>query len=236
MRRKAKQNSEIIHKPKAGEDDDDDEEDEFGLMVKASVQPNGSAPEKMTIRNRRPSHEEPTIIPDKVWKRVTDPRGLPEQDAKVFVKARKTLKEDIIHNKDLLHKYSKRLFDDRLFIVNEAGGGATELTLNQAIGTNKYKSPIVAKMAEFIAPGLEGVKVGLSVWRSAFNLFTWRDPILTSIFFFGAVVLLSILIVFPWRLFFFVVGIGAFGPQVSYKKYPCYLVPCRNNICSKEPI
>ena len=34
-----------------------------------------------------------------VWKRVTDPRGLPEQDASVAVKSRKTLKEEIIHNK-----------------------------------------------------------------------------------------------------------------------------------------
>ena len=150
-----------------------------------------------------------------VWKRVKDPRGLPEQDASVFVKSRKTLKEEIIHNKNLLHKYSQRLFDDRMFITNEEGSAAEELALNQAIGTNKYKSPIVAKIAEYVAPGLEGLKVGLSVWRSVFNLFTWRDPFLTSLFFFGSCVLLLVLIVFPWQHFFFFMGLGAVGPQVS---------------------
>lgn len=58
-----------------------------------------------------------------VWKRVTDPRGLPEQDASVSVKSRKTLKEEIIHNKvrrmplrydripsDLTHFIVRRIF------------------------------------------------------------------------------------------------------------------------------
>jgi hypothetical protein len=89
--------------------------------------------------------------PEQLWKRVTDPRGLPEQDASVFVKSRKTLKEEIIYNKDKLHKMSNRLFDDRMFIVNEEDPGHSankELVLNNAIGTNKHKNPMVAKMAE----------------------------------------------------------------------------------------
>ena len=89
--------------------------------------------------------------PEQLWKRVTDPRGLPEQDASVYVKSRKTLKEEIIHNKNLLHKYSNRMFDDRMFIVNEEDPGhkaGEELTLNNAIGTNKHNNPMVAKMAE----------------------------------------------------------------------------------------
>lgn len=234
LRRKAKKSTEAIRRPKASREDDEEEEmDEFGLMVKSSVpQPNDTANETMneqvigqegrgTILKRNSVASDTESIDeilDTVWKRVKDPRGLPEQDASVLVKSRKTLKEEILHNKNLLHKYSQRLFDDRMFIVNDEDPGHSageELALNQAIGVNKYKSPIVAKIAEYVAPGLEGLKVGLSVWRAMFNLFTWRDPFLTSLFFFVCVVILCVLIVFPWRLFFFVVGFGAVGPQVS---------------------
>lgn len=218
MRRSGKKNGaqQIIRRPKANrEDDEEEEEDEFGLMVKSSVpqanQLDGPAQE---LANSGSTLDKP----ETVWKRVTDPRGLPEQDASVAVKSRKTLKEEIIHNKNLLHKMTNRLFDDRMFIVNEDNTGhsaAEELALNQAIGVNKYKSPIVAKIAEYVGPMLEGVKVGLSLWRAGFNLFTWRDPMLTFLFLLGAIFMLCVLIVFPWRLFFFIMGLGAVGPQVS---------------------
>lgn len=151
-----------------------------------------------------------TTIPDKVWKRVKDARGLPEQNITLSIKKRKTLKEEIVHNKNLMHKYSMRIFDDRAFIADKETG---EEALNQMIGTTEFTNPIIALVAEYGAPALEMLKVGLSVWRSVFNLFTWRDPFLTSLFFFGAIFLICVLLVFPWRLFFFGIGVGAFGPQ-----------------------
>jgi hypothetical protein len=149
---------------------------------------------------------------------VKDPPGLPEQDARVAVKATRTLKEEIVHNKNLLHKYTMRLFDDRMFIINKDDPGhstGVDIALNQAIYT-KDKNPVVAKIAEYGGPSLEALKVGLSMWRAIFNLFLWRDPFLTYLFFIGAVLLLCLLLVFPWREFFFAVGFGAFGPQVSH--------------------
>lgn len=217
--------------PKANrEDDEEDEEDEFGDIAKNTMIPNPnsaingtvSLQKSITRKNSLTStteddDDDEVQVPDEVWKRVTDPRGLPEQDPTVFVKSRKSLKEEIIHNKNLMHKMSMRLFDDRLYIINENDAGThaagEEVALNQAIGLNKYKSPIMAKIAEYAAPGLEGLKVGLSVWRVGFNLFTWRDPFLTSLFLFGVTFLLCVLVFFPWRLFFFVAGIGAVGPQ-----------------------
>mmetsp|Transcript_26725 Transcript_26725/g.57465 ORF Transcript_26725/g.57465 Transcript_26725/m.57465 type:complete len:1125 (-) Transcript_26725:1193-4567(-) len=241
LRRKAKKSSQS--RPKANrEDDDDEEDDEFALMVKSSaprsmdtthhmmneqnIGQEGGA--KLSRINSQTTVSTNDVVPDKVWKRVKDPKGLPEQDPAVFVKSKKSLKEEILHNKDLLHKYSQRLFDDRMFIVNKEDPGHStgeEPALNQAIGTNKYKSPIIAKIAEYAAPGLEALKVGLSVWRAVFNLFTWRDPFLTSLFLFGAIFLLCVLIVFPWRLLFFGVGFGVVGPQnwlarIYRKKHP----------------
>merc|ERR1712194_316352 len=195
-------------------------------LLKASISqpvkstPNCSDLDKTNQKNT--CDPPPTAIPDNVWKRVTDPKGLPEQNITITVKSRKTIKEEILHNKGLMHKASKRMFDDRLFIVdktesitgNALGIGAiTEETLNQLIGTNNLKNPVMSLVAEYGAPALEMLKIGLSVWRAGFNLFTWRDPFLTFIFFVGAILLLFVLLVFPWRLFFFVMGLGAVGPQ-----------------------
>ena len=97
------------------------------------------------------TNQSSSVPPDQLWKRVSDPRGLPEQDASVYVKSRLTLKEEIIHNKNLLHKYTNRMFDDRMFIVNNKDPGHTageEVLLNNAIGTNKHNNPMVTKMAE----------------------------------------------------------------------------------------
>ena len=107
-----------------------------------------------------------------------------------------------------------RMFDDRTHIFDPDDPAGEELALINAIGTNKHKNPMITKIAEYVAPGLEGLKVGLSVWRAGFNLFTWRDPFLTSLFLFGVLSVLCVLLIFPWRLFFFAAGLGAVGPQV----------------------
>lgn len=171
-----------------------------------------------------------------VWNRTKEP--LPEQDASIRVKKKKTLKQEILHNKDVMHRMSMRLFDDRLFIINEDDpnysiGG--EVVLDNAIGTHKHNNPMVAKMGEYIAPILEMLKVGLSVWRAGFNLFTWRDPFLSFLFLFGNTILLLALVIFPWRHFFFAVGLGAFGPQVriivSFCETCLVLKYSKRNVC-----
>ena len=139
-----------------------------------------------------------------------------------------------------MQKMTFRLFDDRVFMPD--GNEQEALALTAALGFAKEKNPVVAKIAgerlslllysyelftlthwtfndplplEFIAPALEMVKVGLSVFRAGFNLFTWRDPYLTFLFQLVCIMLMCILIVFPWRLFFFGVGFVLVGPQVS---------------------
>ncbi len=194
------------------DDDDDQEPESTPEMISPSLDEQEMEQE---VGSNEPTYN---IVADKLWKRVKDPPGLPEQDARVAVKATRTLKEEIVHNKNLMHKYTMRLFDDRMFIINKYDPGhstGVDIALNQAIYT-KEKNPVVAKIAEYGAPGLEALKVGLSMWRAIFNLFLWRDPFLTYLFFIGAVLLLCLLLVFPWRQFFFAVGFGAFGPQVSH--------------------
>lgn len=124
----------------------------------------------ITLQNDTDKESQTQWEHDKVWNRMSDP--LPEQDATVAVKARKTLKQEIIHNKvngvlrqtclnylalshplivlmlqNLMHKMTLRLFDDRIFLPDENGDSGEELALNSALGFNKEKNPVVAKMA-----------------------------------------------------------------------------------------
>jgi len=56
-------------------------------------------------------------------------------------------------------------------------------------------------------------EIQLFAVRATFNVFTWKDPMLS--FWFSVLVLCLVisLILFPWRLFFFVVGLLGLGPQ-----------------------
>ncbi len=231
-----------MHFMKPNLDDDDEEaEEEFGVMsptvqVLAHIPTGEAVLDKIHEfeQNIGVSHAGESIVAgltglsstttqeikssesqSSVWKRTKEP--LPEQDASIRVKKKKTLKEEILHNKDLMHRMSMRLFDDRLFIINEDdpnNSNGEDVVLDNAIGTHKHNNPMVAKMGEYMAPMLEMMKVGLSVWRAGFNLFTWQDPFLSFLFLFGNTCLLVVLIIFPWRHFFFAVGLCAFGPQV----------------------
>mmetsp|Transcript_19924 Transcript_19924/g.41899 ORF Transcript_19924/g.41899 Transcript_19924/m.41899 type:complete len:1150 (+) Transcript_19924:42-3491(+) len=230
-----RRNKKVMNFIKPNLDDDDEEaEEEFGVMsptvqglahiptsdaVLGKIQEfkqniGVSDPGESTVASMTSQEIKSSETQSSVWKRTKE--FLPEQDASIRVKKKMTLKQEILHNKDLMHRMSMRLFDDRLFIINDDDpnysiGG--EVVLDNAIGTHKHNNPMVAKMGEYMAPLLEIMKVGLSVWRAGFNLFTWRDPFLSFLFLFGNTFLLVVLIIFPWRHFFFAVGLGAFGPQ-----------------------
>lgn len=89
-------------------------------------------------------YEQPEAKSDIIWKRTTE---LPEQNVSIKVKGKKTLKQEIIDNKEKVQQMTFRLFDDRLFITNENTHPGEELALNTLIGFNKEKNPVVAKMA-----------------------------------------------------------------------------------------
>merc|ERR1711966_594705 len=76
-------------------------------------------------------------------------------------------------------------------------------------------------------PVLGGVmkmfEIQLSFVRAVFNVCMWNDPMLSfwiSMVIFGLAV---VLFIFPWRLFFFVIGFLGLGPQ-NYFLYDLYLL------------
>jgi hypothetical protein len=76
-------------------------------------------------------------------------------------------------------------------------------------------NPVHRIMSSFMGPLMRMIRVGVYLVRISFNATTWRDPYLS----FWILVLLSvlclILIVFPWRSFFFLTSVVCLGPQVS---------------------
>ena len=86
---------------------------------------------------------------------------------------------------------------------------------NRILETGKYSSPNpwISRVGTIIQPLNEMVITGLCFFRALFNVFTWRDPILTFWITMIGPVLVVILHCFPWRLVMGIVGIALFGPH-----------------------
>jgi hypothetical protein len=79
-------------------------------------------------------------------------------------------------------------------------------------------NPVARISSIFLGPLMRVIRAAIFVVRVAFHIATWRDPYLS--FWAGVcqLLLLLILIIFPWRGFFFLVVMGCFGPQVSKRR------------------
>jgi hypothetical protein len=78
----------------------------------------------------------------------------------------------------------------------------------------------------FLGPLMRMIRIIVYLMRVSFNVATWRDPILSWWAFLFLTVLFLILLVFPWRAFFFLVSLLGFGPQVSPSR--CFSCICRS--------
>lgn len=83
----------------------------------------------------------------------------------------------------------------------------------------KYGNPLIAMTAKFLEPVMRCLEVYLSIVRAGFSVATWKDPYMSFWILIGLIFLMIFLIVFPWKLFFLIIGIVSFGPQVSRWAY-----------------
>lgn len=79
---------------------------------------------------------------------------------------------------------------------------------------SKSANPFLRIMASFMGPLMRILQVPVYAVRVAFNVTTWRDPYLTFWVFVSLVFACMVLVVFPWRSFFFLFTSLCFGPQV----------------------
>jgi hypothetical protein len=85
---------------------------------------------------------------------------------------------------------------------------------NKLLGINKYSvgNPWIAKAGVIVQPIVEIALEWLCLFRALFNIFTWRDPILSFWISIIGPVLLSFSI-FSWRWVMGIVGLLLMGPQ-----------------------
>lgn len=80
-------------------------------------------------------------------------------------------------------------------------------------GSASSSNPWMAKLGMVLQPIVEITLAFLSIFRSTYNLFTWRDPILAFLVSIFGPVLVVVLHLFPWRLALGLFGLAVFGPQ-----------------------
>lgn len=87
----------------------------------------------------------------------------------------------------------------------------------------RHTNPVTEITSSYLGPLMRIFRILCTLTRVIFNVGVWSDPYLSFWVLCFLILLLLVLIVFPWRLFFFAVGIICFGPQV---RLHCHLVGC----------
>jgi hypothetical protein len=86
---------------------------------------------------------------------------------------------------------------------------------DRRLGYRKRRTnPVAQVTSAFLGPIMRIARVLVVLVRVSFNVFAWKDPMLSFWALLFLVALMFIFLVFPWRGFLFLVGLGCFGPQV----------------------
>jgi hypothetical protein len=81
-------------------------------------------------------------------------------------------------------------------------------------------NPILRITSSFLGPLMRIIRIVIYATRISFNLTTWRDPFLTFWAFSFLCTLTLVLLIFPWRAFFFLTCTALLGPQnIAVRRY-----------------
>ena len=82
----------------------------------------------------------------------------------------------------------------------------------------RHPNPVVEITSSFLGPLMRILRVLCFVFRVCFNMATWRDPYLSFWCLCFLILLVLLLLIFPWRLFLGITGLILFGPQNIFLK------------------
>lgn len=142
----------------------------------------------------------------------------------------KKITDDLADIKDKMHELTWHLFDDHIYCIRDEEdicyfGEAkksdrkkkkelsSRLDKLLEVGQYSHPNPFISRVGMYVEPMVASTYSFLCFFRAGYNIFIWRDPMLT----FWVTVILGILafvlFIFPWRIFMFLVGFGLLGPQ-----------------------
>lgn len=154
----------------------------------------------------------------------------------------KTVMDDITEVKMKLHDLTLQQFNDQAYTIKEndvAYFGQSQnrkkkteddvsKQLDKLLGLGQYSNGnmIVSKISPYVEPIIGGANSFICLFRALFNIFTWRDPILSFWVTILTTIVSAILFVFPWRIVLFIAGIVLVGPQVGLvgSLFPCVVI------------
>eukprot|EP00547_Thalassionema_nitzschioides_P007542 CAMPEP_0194205528 /NCGR_PEP_ID=MMETSP0156-20130528/4774_1 /TAXON_ID=33649 /ORGANISM="Thalassionema nitzschioides, Strain L26-B" /LENGTH=1402 /DNA_ID=CAMNT_0038931819 /DNA_START=177 /DNA_END=4385 /DNA_ORIENTATION=+ len=77
----------------------------------------------------------------------------------------------------------------------------------------RHPNPVTEITSSFLGPLMRIFRIFCAVTRALFNISAWTDPYLSFWVLCFLIILMLVLLIFPWQLFFCILGIAAFGPQ-----------------------
>jgi len=193
-------------KASASTDADDDEYDEGDRGLEGIIDPN--------FEEYQP--------------RIYFKKRIPQQNIDVKVKGDgKTIADELQEIEEKIQKATKHVFRDDAYLITDRSqppfGKRTresnytniERDLNKLLGIGQFSqwNPIVTKYSVQFEPLIRIFCVVLSLYRSIYNIFTWRDPYLSFWVSLLCLVTTVVMVMFPWRPCLFIVGLVALGPQ-----------------------
>ena len=160
-------------------------------------------------------------------------KPLPEQNIEEKLHSDKPILEVIAEIETNVNKITLGLFNHYPYVIKDNASLAWSTTQNQSgkeseecnikrdldkvLGMGEFSgsrwNPAMKKITTKALPVFRIIMLLLQAYRAIFNVITWRDPYLTFWLSVGCVVLCILILLLPWRLIIFVIGVMVLGPQ-----------------------
>lgn len=150
---------------------------------------------------------------------------IPNQDidAKKVSDGKKKIAEELGQFRTKIHNATKNMFHDKTYIMGQEdaiffGGKQSKHVasdLDKLLGAGQYASsnPVTSMIGVHLEPMVDAAHAVLGMLRAVVNICTWQDPILSFWVTMGLIAGAFVTLIFPFRLFFFAIGLVVLGPQ-----------------------
>jgi len=182
------------------DDDIDDDEESFDENL-GTVGYSMLSPKKGRTKNPAPSNSMDE-------NHLHQPKGrFPNQNVNIKSGSGNTIKGQIDRWHGKVQRANLFLFDDRVFIAEDTTDAKKLLKIDTG------RNIVARKINPIMSRVIKTFDIEVSAFRAVFNIFFWKDPFLSYWAMVSTFAVMIVFLIFPWRAFFFLLGIFGLGPQ-----------------------